>query len=103
MLRRPHLVLPDAGDNRGASLRNVRQTLHDVLPQQPVGFGNSQGRMLRLEVLDVTDPIFVCGPGNTRNELPEHLLDVPKHRRFHADHLVEFSPVDVDVDLPGPG
>ena len=103
VLRRPHLVLPDAGHDDGFSVGLVRNLLHHLLRQQHVRLADEQRGMLRPQCVSFLDPVQVHVGLHHRYQRAQAVLQVAQHRRVGHDVLVELRGVHVNVNDLGAG
>ena len=98
VLRRPHLVLADAGDVVGVGAGGVVDRLDDVLGQERVRVRDDDGRVLELEVVEEGEPVVVAGGLDLSVQVEQHLFDVADDRDGGLDVLADLGRVDVYVD-----
>mmetsp|Transcript_53570 Transcript_53570/g.129033 ORF Transcript_53570/g.129033 Transcript_53570/m.129033 type:complete len:283 (+) Transcript_53570:184-1032(+) len=101
MLRRPHLMLPDAGGNDSLAFGHLAQELHGVLRDDVVVRLGVRERELGPLLRDVRPPLGKVQLGLVRSdyrvESPKRGLDVGEHRAVRLLVLTNLRRVDVDV------
>ena len=99
-LSRPHLVLSDIGRNDRSSVGDFLEHIQDALSAEAALSGILE-RVLLSPLGALAQPLFGVGRFDTRNQVLEDQARISLDRDIRLDHLVEFSGIDVDVDLDG--
>ena len=104
VLRLPHLVLADVGDDDGLALGGAPDVVDDVRGVEVAVVGqvlDVADRGVALEIVDVADPLRAVARLDARQQVLERLAQIADEADVDADVLVDLGRVDVDVDLLG--
>ena len=103
VLRLPHLVLANVGDDDGLAVGRVPQIVHHVRGVEVSGVGqilDVAHRALALHRIHLAQP---CGFAIARREVRqqgfEHLGQIADERHVDLNVLVDLRRIDLDVDL----
>jgi hypothetical protein len=102
VLRLPHLVLADVGDDHGVAVGLAPQIVDDVRRVEVPVVGQvldvADGG-IALELRDAAEPLGMLGLRRERQQVRQHFAQVADQRHVHVDVLVHFGRIDLDVDL----
>ena len=104
VLRFPHLVLADVGDDHRLSFGEPPDVVDHVRRVEVAIVGQrldvADGGV-PLEIVDVREPRRAVARRDVRQPLVERQPQIPGNRDVDADVLVQLGAIDVDVDLLG--
>ena len=102
VLRLPHLVLADVGDDDRAALGGAPEVVDDVRRVQVAVVGqvlDVAHRGVALELVDVAQPGAALARRDARQQVLEHVAQIADEPDVDRDVLADLRRVDVDVDL----
>ena len=104
VLRFPHLMLADVGDDDRPSVGRTPEVLHHmrrvemavVCEVLDVAYGR-----ITLERVDARDPLFMATRFDARHERAEYVAEIADDANVDRDNLADLGAVDIDMKLLG--
>src|SRR6266581_3064537 len=104
VLRLPHLVLADVGDDDCFAAGFLPEIVDDVRGVEMAAVGQAlyvADGGIAFEFVDVSDPLAAVERLEAGQQFFENLARIADERGIHFDVLIDFGAVDFDVNLAG--